>query len=290
MAPPSPRSIESGIRHRTRLATLPQPALWGLWVVLLSVAVLAIGFYAVETPDFSTGEFTIDQQLSRSHVAALTVIAMSLGTVFSPLAGVLIIAALCLFLLAVCKSPVNAVACGGVAAAGWLSSQFFKAIVERPRPNPALLLDPLSPETGSNSFPSGHVALVVGLAWAFFFLLRNGPWAKSAAVLGVLVSVAVAGSRLYEGVHYPSDVVASFLSASAGVLLFCGVWNRFQGQLLPRIPLLSRFGPVAVPAAGPEPAAGPGFGPAASAMDGPALAASPSGRSGSRSTLNDENS
>ncbi|WP_207343558.1 phosphatase PAP2 family protein [Arthrobacter sp. E3] len=262
MAPPPHSSNEPGILFRTRLAVLPQPAYWGLWVAVLSVAVLAIGFYAVGTPDFSTGEFTIDQQLSRSHVGILTFIAMSIGTVFSPVGGVLIIAALCLFLLIVRKSPVNAVAFGGVAAFGWLSSQFFKAIVERPRPNPALLFDPLAPETGSNSFPSGHVALVVGFAWAFFFLLRNGPWAKPAVVLGVLVSVAVAWSRLYEGVHYPSDVIASFLAASAGVLLFCGLWNRFQAQLLPRIPLLARFGPVAAPkpehnaAGSPRPAIG----------------------------------
>ncbi len=278
MAPPSHRTIEPGIPYRTRLAVLPQPALWGLWVAILSVAVLAIGFYAVGTPDFSTGEFTIDQQLSRSHVGILTFIAMTIGTVFSPAGGVLIIAAICLFLLIVRKSPVNAVAFGGVAAAGWLSSQFFKAIVERPRPNPALLFDPLAPETGSNSFPSGHVALVVGLAWAFFFLLRNGPWAKPAAVLGVLVSIAVAWSRLYEGVHYPTDVVASFLAASAGVLLFCGLWNRFQAQLLPRIPLLARFGPVAAPKPGHDVAGAPrpDAGPTGGFIGGPAGGPAPS--------------
>lgn len=132
-----------------------------------------------------------------------------------------------------------------MAAAGWLSSQFLKAILERPRPTPALLLDPLAPETGSNSFPSGHVALAIGLAWAFFFLFRNGPWGKPAAVLGLLVSVVVGWSRLYVEIHHPSDVAASFLAASAGVLLFSGVWNRFQGELLPGVPLLSHFGPVA---------------------------------------------
>lgn len=58
----------------------------------------------------STGEFTIDQQLSLSHVAVLAAVAMTIGTVFSPLAGAFIIAVVCLFLLVVRRSPVNAMA------------------------------------------------------------------------------------------------------------------------------------------------------------------------------------
>lgn len=239
----SSRQIPAG-ENRTRLAVLPQPALWGLWVAVLSTAVLALGFFAVATPKFTAEEFLIDQDLSRQHSGVLTAIAMTLNTIFSPMGGVVIIAAVCLFLLLARKSPVDAVAFGGVAAAGWLSSQFFKVVIERQRPNPALLFDPLAPETGSNSFPSGHVALAVGLAWAVWFLLRNGRWARLTAFFCVAIPVIVAWSRIYVGVHYPSDVVASFLAASAAVCLFSGLWNRYQGVVLPRIPLLDRFGPV----------------------------------------------
>lgn len=240
------------LRPGTRLAVLPQPRLWGLWVVLLSAAVLSLGFMAIDVPGFSSNEFTVDQELSRNHNGILTALAMVLNTVFSPAGGVILIALAALFLLVVRKSPVNAIAFGGVAAAGWLSSQFFKVIIERQRPNPALLFDPLAPETGSNSFPSGHVALAVGLAWAVFFLARNTRWARLAVVLGILVPVVLAWSRIYIGVHYPSDVIASFLAASAAVLLFAALWNRYQGRILPRIPLLDRFGPVA-PAVAPAP-------------------------------------
>lgn len=241
---PNAGNPDSGLAYRTRLAVLPHFPFWGLWVAVLSAAVLTLGFSVSSTPTFTASEFSVDQELSRNHDGALTALAMVLDKAFSPVGGITMIALVCLFLLIVRRSPINAFAFGGLAASGWLASQFFKVIVERQRPNPALLFDPLAPETGSNSFPSGHVALAVGLAWAFWFLLRKGPWAKLSVVLAVLVPVVVALSRLYVGVHYPTDVVASFLAASAGVFLFAGVWNRYQGALMPRIPLLDRLGPV----------------------------------------------
>ncbi|MET4003126.1 membrane-associated phospholipid phosphatase [Arthrobacter sp. UYCu511] len=234
----SPERVSVWLTPRTYLAILPQPRLWGLWVLFLSVSVLALGFFVVATPSFSSEEFGIDQELSRSHTGFLTAVAMILNIAFSPVGGVLIIALVCLLLLLVRRAPIDALAFGGVAASGWLSSQFFKVIVERQRPNPALLFDPLAPETGSNSFPSGHVALAVGLAWAFFFLLLRSPWSRTlwarvAALCAVLVPLVVAWSRIYVGVHYPTDVLASFLAASAGVLLFVGIWNRFLPRLVP---------------------------------------------------------
>lgn len=232
---PQPTMYDAGTSLRLRLAALPLPRLWGLWVTVLSAAVLALGVSVTANPGFTAGEFGVDQELSRSHVGILTILAVVLDRVFSPVGGATIIVLVCLFLLLVRKSPVNAIAFGGVAASGWLASQFFKVIVERQRPNPALLFDPLAPETGSNSFPSGHVALAVGLAWAFWFLLRNSRWARLAAILGILVPLMVAWSRLYIGVHYPTDVAASFLAASAAVFLFAGVWNRCQGALFPRL-------------------------------------------------------
>jgi undecaprenyl-diphosphatase len=66
------------------------------------------------------------------------------------------------------------------------------------------------------SFPSGHATVAVGfygmLTLVLAYRLRGrARWAV--AVSGILVVLLIGFSRLYLGVHYPSDVVAGYLAA-----------------------------------------------------------------------------
>ena len=83
--------------------------------------------------------------------------------------------------------------------------------VDRARPDVPKMDE--SPPT--SSFPSGHtsasVALYVGMAFILATLVRR-TWVKWMCWVLVLVPVAVAASRLYRGMHHPSDVTASFLN------------------------------------------------------------------------------
>ncbi|MHC6229935.1 phosphatase PAP2 family protein [Arthrobacter sp. MMS24-T111] len=178
----------------------------------------------------------MDQDLSTHHVAVLTAVAMGINLVFGPVAGLGLIAVIALVVLLVRRDLAKAVAFGVVACSGWVASEVFKLIVARQRPNPALLFDPLAPETGSNSFPSGHVSFAVALAFALYFLSRGTRWSKLVAAAGALMAVIVAWSRLYVGVHYPTDVAASFLAASAAFVLLAGLWNRFAPRFFDRLP------------------------------------------------------
>ncbi|WP_427017467.1 phosphatase PAP2 family protein [Pseudarthrobacter sp. P1] len=195
-----------------------------------------MGLGAQLVPGFSTAELGVDQGLSSHHVPALTVIAMVLNTLYAPLAGGFIVLLISAYLWLVRRAPVNAVAFALVASSGWVASEFFKTIIARHRPDPAMLLDPLSPETGSNSFPSGHVAFAVALAFALYFLARGSRWATGTAVTGAVMAVVVAWSRVYIGVHYPSDVAASFPAAIAAEILLAGLWNRYAARWMNRHP------------------------------------------------------
>lgn len=238
-APRSPAGTHPAASPHFR--PIPQARHWLLWGALLSAAVLTLGMTVQRVPGGSAAELVVDQDLSQHHAALLTGVAMALNVVFGPVAGIVLVAAVALYLWMIRRSLVKAVAFGLVACSGWFASEFFKLIIARQRPNPALLFDPLSPETGSNSFPSGHVSFAVALGFAVYFLARGSRWSKGTAAAAVVMALLVAWSRLYIGVHYPTDVAASFLAASAAVLLLAGLWNRFAPPILGRLPAAASF-------------------------------------------------
>jgi membrane-associated phospholipid phosphatase len=86
-------------------------------------------------------------------------------------------------------------------------------LVDRDRP-PVKHLDSAPP---TSSFPSGHTAASVALYGGLAVLAwRAGAavWLRTlATVAAVLVPVAVATSRMYRGMHYPTDVMAGALLA-----------------------------------------------------------------------------
>ncbi|WAH99066.1 phosphatase PAP2 family protein [Arthrobacter sp. MMS18-M83] len=221
------------VRHSVPL--LPQPRYWLLWGMALSAVVLAIGFSVQSVTGLTTSELGVDQELSRHHVAGLTTLAMILNFLFAPVAGVCMVLVIGLYQFLVRRSFVRAVVFVLFACSGWAASEVFKLIVARHRPDPALLFDPLSPETGSNSFPSGHTAFAVAFAFALYFLVRGTRWGAITAWAGAVLAVVVAWSRIYIGVHYPSDVVASFLATSAAVIILAGLWNRYAPRILERL-------------------------------------------------------
>jgi undecaprenyl-diphosphatase len=66
------------------------------------------------------------------------------------------------------------------------------------------------------SFPSGHATVAVGFYGMLTLVLayrlrKTARWAV--AVSGLLVVILIGFSRLYLGVHYPTDIVAGYLAA-----------------------------------------------------------------------------
>lgn len=110
-----------------------------------------------------------------------------------------------------------------------LISGTVKLLVSRPRPP----VEHLQAVTGS-SFPSGHAtqasAFWVSLVFAIPAAGASQKLTRVAAGLALLLVLAVAASRVYLGVHYPSDVVA-------GMLLGTG-WATYVARCFrsPRVP------------------------------------------------------
>jgi membrane-associated phospholipid phosphatase len=98
-------------------------------------------------------------------------------------------------------------------------------IIDRERP----AVPHLDPGLPTSSFPSGHVAaaivLYVGLALITMSLVRNTIVRSLAWILAVGLPIAVALSRLYRGMHHPTDEIASMIGA-AGCLAFALLATR----------------------------------------------------------------
>ncbi len=108
---------------------------------------------------------------------------------------------------------------------GAVASVFImKDLVERVRPSG---LEPAFIEPGF-SFPSGHAAISVALyGFLAFLLCRLYPHHKRWFVaLAVILALAIGLSRLYLGVHYPSDVIAGYVLGGLWLLIGMVVGKR----------------------------------------------------------------
>jgi membrane-associated phospholipid phosphatase len=131
----------------------------------------------------------------------------------------------------------------------WLLCDSMKHAVARLRPFQTLPDTILRVgEGGSFSMPSSHAANWFGLAMIALIYYRRALW----AILPLALMVCY--SRIYNGVHYPSDVLAGALLGAgytaAVIWLFDAIWQRLGPDWFPawkaQLPSLTQ--PVFIPA------------------------------------------
>jgi len=97
----------------------------------------------------------------------------------------------------------------GVANLSWL----LKALVNRPRP----MLWPRLVQDYGASFPSGHSVYAAAFACVFIILFWRTRWRIVVAVFALAWMLLMGLSRVYLGVHFPSDVIGGWVLGWAWV-------------------------------------------------------------------------
>ncbi|WP_342213568.1 phosphatase PAP2 family protein [Nocardia wallacei] len=201
-----------------------------VWVALMflvaAVAALTVGVVTrggVARIDAPTMDWVVSQR-----TPGLTPIARTVTDFGGTLAMTILAVLTCAWLARRQRWP-EFVLTAVVGAGAGLTVLVMKALVGRRRPG----VDPLVTET-SHSYPSGHTlgtTAVVGVVAAVTVLsLRQRVPRAAVAAVAVLFALAVGLSRVYLGVHWPTDVLAGWALGTLWTLAGVTLLRRYTAR------------------------------------------------------------
>ncbi|MBC7442463.1 MAG: phosphatase PAP2 family protein [Ramlibacter sp.] len=211
--------MHSDIRSGKRLASTAVPA------ALVIVGVIVTGLALKSAAGWTSTEMGVLRRVNLAHTPALDWFSLTIDWLFDPpLAAILVLLGAGSILLAT-RRPRTAIQFMAIVVVPWLGTEVVKLLVQRARPDIPSLAHVLVLEPGGLSFPSGHTSFAACFLLGFFVVARGRLWRPLLAGAATVVVLGVACSRVYLGVHYPSDVAASIVYAIAGVTLADGIWS-----------------------------------------------------------------
>jgi undecaprenyl-diphosphatase len=139
------------------------------------------------------------------------------------------LALLLIFGLAVRKRKVEAWWYTAAALSGWALYALAKLAVHRPRPH---VIPRLMHGGGWYSYPSGH-SMLAPIIFGLGIIVWAAPWPspalrRAALAVAALLALGIGFSRVYVGVHYPSDVVGGLLLGTSWSALALLWWERLR--------------------------------------------------------------
>ncbi|HEV7710465.1 MAG TPA: phosphatase PAP2 family protein [Asanoa sp.] len=221
-------------------------------LVALYALMVAFGLFITKVAD-GWWPLTVEDRVNESLEAARSGPLTAASLVFSTIAdtwSVIAVCTLAVVILLVTRRPWREpIFLASAVAAQALVFLCTTLVIDRQRPD-VVHMD-ASPPT--SSFPSGHTSaaatLYCGLALLFALRATDRRWETLVWTIFVLIPIGVALTRLYRGMHHPTDVLASFANAAAcltimyrGVLRWRGAPPPRPEQERPAVPLVpSRY-------------------------------------------------
>lgn len=168
----------------------------------------------------------LDQAIITSIHTAISPIATSFFLAVTQFGGSVVVTAVSVAILAVLllrKKRQQAIFFSAVMAGMLVLNVIFKHLIGRQRPDAAGWL---VHETGL-SFPSGHATAVMALGLALCVLLWSTAWRWVVASIAAIYIIVISVSRLYLGVHFPSDILGGWLLSIAWVSAVALILRRW---------------------------------------------------------------
>ncbi|MDJ0349925.1 phosphatase PAP2 family protein [Cryobacterium sp. PH29-G1] len=188
------------------------------------LAVIVSGMVLRSSAGWTAVEMDALRRVNLLHTPQLDWVALGINWLFSSVVAAVLVLLVTGSILLATRRPRAAIQFLVIVAIPTVGAEVIKLIVHRPRPDIASLAHILVLEPGGLSFPSGHTSFAACFVLGLIVATAGHRWQWFVIGAATVVMLGTAASRVYLGVHYPSDVVASIVYSIAAVLLVNAAW------------------------------------------------------------------
>ncbi|MBI4039616.1 phosphatase PAP2 family protein [Candidatus Daviesbacteria bacterium] len=192
---------------------------WGITFAILAIFAHWNEFFPIDP--------VISQQIQSINLPYFNSL-MEITTVIGNLTGTLLIIALISLALLARKKIQESIFFLVATATSELSVSVIKELVARPRPDGGIVY--ILGDINGLSFPSSHVTnyiVIFGLISIFIHQYTQNNWLRHGILAVFILLIALGGlSRIYLGVHWPSDVLGGYFYGSLLLTIYSYLYKR----------------------------------------------------------------